>query len=206
MSAGTASGKYFTVPRTYSGATAFSVAAWINWSATGSGTVAGLWEDSGTVHQWVVIKDTNAKTTMATQNPNYYIVTSANDALTADTWTHLCLLFSTSATCKSYINGTEVGTAANTNSSGLSTRSASFGLGARQAGNSPFAGSIAEFATWTRRLTTDEVSSLAKGFKPSRVPRPDVYIPAIRSVKDFTGNYAITTVGSPTVESHPRVY
>jgi len=70
-------------------------------------------------------------------------------------------------------------------------------------------GKLAEIAVWDVHLTTDEIVSLAKGFKPSRV-RPQslqYYVPLVRDLNEIRAGIALSTSASaPTVTDHPRVY
>ena len=69
-------------------------------------------------------------------------------------------------------------------------------------------GAVAEVAMWNAALNADEVLSLSKGFKPSRV-RPQslvYYAPLIRNVQDIRAARAITDNNIATVAAHPRVY
>ena len=207
MARGTSSGNYYTVAKTYSGATAFSAAAWIYYSTSTDGSIAGLWEDAGTVQQWLLFKNSSNQAVIAISDGSggsrVRVVTAGT--FTQNAWQHIALTYSTSDLLRCFVNGSQVGTAT-VIGTGLSTHSASFGIGARQAGNSPFAGRVAELATWTVRLTADQIASLNKGFAPPKVLKPDCYIPLVRDVGDLTNKYAITTVGTPTVENHPRIY
>jgi hypothetical protein len=69
-------------------------------------------------------------------------------------------------------------------------------------------GLLAEIAVWDVALTDDEITSLARGFKPSRI-RPQnlqFYAPIVRGLQDVRGGRAITNNGSVPVADHPRVY
>jgi hypothetical protein len=69
-------------------------------------------------------------------------------------------------------------------------------------------GNAAEAAVWSAALTADEVVSLAKGFKPTRI-RPQslvFYAPLIRNLQDTRGALTITNNNTATVADHPRVY
>lgn len=66
----------------------------------------------------------------------------------------------------------------------------------------------AEVAIWSAALTADEITSLSKGFKPSRI-RPQslvFYAPLIRNLQDIKAGLALTNNNSATVAAHPRVY
>jgi hypothetical protein len=67
---------------------------------------------------------------------------------------------------------------------------------------------VAEVAMWSVALSADEIASLAKGFKPTRI-RPQslvFYAPLIRNAQDTKGGLALTNNNSATVADHPRVY
>lgn len=69
-------------------------------------------------------------------------------------------------------------------------------------------GSLSDIAIWSATLTAAEISSLAKGFKPTRI-RPQslvFYAPLIRNLQDVRGGLALTNNNSATVADHPRVY
>jgi hypothetical protein len=194
----TSSGNYFTVPRNYNVAD-LSIAFWVY--RTGSGSPAGCWEGSDL--QWLVNLGANGGIEVAFYVTNSQVFGGTGTPITANTWIHFCITRDGTAS-KIYVNGAENRSSGFTGT--LASRTASFGIGARQAGGNPFAGYLAEFATWTRALTAAEVASLGDGFKASRIPKPDIYIPLVRETIDVANAYAITTTGSPTVQPHPRVY
>lgn len=206
MAYGTSSGNYFTVARNYNGATALSASIWIYYSSQIETTLAGCWEDAGTVQQWLISKDSSDILTVAVFDGSYRVATGGS--ISRNTWQHIGFVYNSSAaTVRSYINGAFSTSVAVGSGGSLTNRgSAASGIGARQAGNKPFAGNLAEFATWTAALTDAEMASLGDGFVPSNIRKPDIYIPFIRDKSDIANKYAITTIGSPTVENHPRVY
>lgn len=205
MAVGTSSGNYYTVNRQYNGATSLSAAAWIYYSTSGNYTIAGLWE-GGTPNrlQWLVSVNSSNQAVIAVNEISEGIRVVIGGTVSRNAWQHIALTYSTSDGIRGYLNGSQVGST--TAGGALKTETDNFGLGARQAGTEPFPGSIAEFATWTARLTADQIASLADGFAPPRVLKPDCYIPMVRDVSDLANKYTITTVGSPTVENHPRIY
>lgn len=206
MAYGTSSGNYFTVDRNYNGATAFSASIWIYYSSQVETTLAGCWEDAGSNQQWLISKNSADILTVAVYDSNFRVATGGS--ISKNTWQHIGLVYNASAaTVRSYINGSFSTSAAVISGGSLANRgSAASAIGARQAGNKPFAGNLAEFATWTAALTDAEMASLGDGFVPSNIRKPDIYIPFIRDKSEIANKYAITTVGSPTVENHPRVY
>lgn len=202
MAYGTSSGNYFRYTRNYNVA-AFTASIWVDPNAVNiNQTICGLWEDSGTVHQWLLAINTSAKVVGAAYDGNFRVATAAT-SISASAWTHVALVYN-SSNILVYLNGVQDASASG--GSSLTSRTAETGIGARQAGNDPFGGNLAEFATWTRALSAAEIASLADGFKPSRIPTPDIYYPLVREKIDVRNKYTLTTVGSPSVATHTRVY
>lgn len=202
MAYGTSSGNRFTYTRNYN-VPAFTVSVWAypN-SVTVAQAICGCWEDAGSIHQWILGIDAASVASGAVYDGSYRIPVGTT-SLATSVWTHFALVYNSSNTLL-YLNGVQDASAAG--GGGLTSRTAATGIGARQAGNAPFSGNVAEFATWTRALSAAEIASLADGFKPSRIPTPDIYYPLVRDKIDVRNNYTLTTVGSPTVQPHPRVY
>lgn len=71
-----------------------------------------------------------------------------------------------------------------------------------------FNGRLSEVAVWNADLTSDEIVSLAKGFKAYRI-RPQsllYYVPLVREVQELRSGITLTANNAPTVATHPRVY
>ena len=91
------------------------------------------------------------------------------------------------------------------------TTANTLGIGAvffNNAASNFMAGDVAEVAIWTAQLTTDEMESLNKGFKPTRV-RPQslvFYAPLIRDANDIRNANTLNNNNSVTASNHPRVY
>lgn len=199
----TSTGNYFTYTRNYN-ISEFTAAIWIYPTSAVDGTPCGLWENTGTTLQWLIARGSDAKMAVAVHvNTSAVTIASSTGTTSLNTWSHVGLV-KTSSGIQCYINGAIDGTAAISGS--MISRTAATGIGARQLGNLPFLGNLAEFATWTRALSSAEMASLADGFKPSRIPTPDIYYPLVREKIDVRNKYTLTTVGSPTVQPHPRVY
>jgi hypothetical protein len=202
MAYGTSSSNYFTYTRNYN-VPAFTVSIWAYPNAVNvNQTMCGLWEDAGLVYQWLLAINTTAKVVGAVNDGSFRVPTAATN-ISASAWTHVALVYNSSNTLL-YLNGVQDASASG--GSGLTSRTAATGIGARQAGSEAFGGNLAEFATWTRALSAAEIASLADGFKPSRIPAPDIYYPLVREKIDVRNKYTLTTVGSPTVQPHPRIY
>jgi hypothetical protein len=71
-----------------------------------------------------------------------------------------------------------------------------------------YAGNLAEVAVWYAELNVDEINSLYKGFKPTRI-RPQslvYYVPLVRELIEPRSGVGLTAVNAPFVSNHPRVY
>jgi hypothetical protein len=192
---------YFSVARNYN-ILEFSASAWIYPGATGTQrAIAGMWQDLNTYYQWYMYVGSDNKVAFITRDSINRDVIGV--IVSANTWSHVALV-KTSTNMYGYVNGTRYGPVATTTA--MASHPSSFGIGARQNGTLPSNGSVAELATWTRSLSDAEVASLADGFKASRIPTPDIYIPLVRDATDIRNSYTVTKTGSPSVENHPRVY
>ena len=200
----TSTGNYFTFTRNYN-ISEFTAAIWIYpTSSPSEATPCGLWEAAGNTFQWIISRNSTGTITIAVHvNVGAVTVATSTGTTSLNTWSHVGLV-KTSSGIQCYINGALDGTASI--SGAMLSRTAASGIGARQAGNLPFPGNLAEFGTWTRSLSAAEMASLADGFKPSRIPNPDIYYPLVREKIDVRNNYTLTTVGSPSVQAHTRIY
>lgn len=69
-------------------------------------------------------------------------------------------------------------------------------------------GAVQEVGVWNAVLTQDELVSMAKGTKPTKI-RPSnlkVYIPGIRNIADFVGGVPFSLNGNVTIVDHFRRY
>lgn len=120
------------------------------------------------------------------------------------TWRHCGSTFPDVTLIAAFINGTKATLAATKTPTGIDRMT----IGARTTADLFFPGDIAEVAVWDVALTDDEVVSLSKGFKPTRI-RPQslvFYSPLIRNLQDLSGGLAITNNNTATVSAHPRIY
>ena len=146
---------------------------------------------------------------VSSQSPNVASAANGSTGTTAQTWNHCGGAFASGSSRTVYLNGTL--DASDTTTCNVGSLLITV-IGARRTGSAPlsnfFNGQIAEAAIWNVALTDDEIASLAKGFKPTRV-RPQslvFYAPLIRNLQDTKGGLAITNNNSATVAEHPRVY
>jgi hypothetical protein len=120
-------------------------------------------------------------------------------------WFNALGVFASTTSRTAYVN-TTAGTPG-TDSRSITTE-ISIRIGRRATGNA-FTGQLAEFAIWNVALTADEINSLAKGFKPTRI-RPQslrYYVPLVRDVQELRSGIPFTTsANAPVVFDHPRVY
>lgn len=200
-----AGGNYYKVAKSYSGASAFSVSTWIYYPTASDDTFVAMWETASTSQQWILSK--NASNQIIAAIFDNFARVAVGGTLTTNAWNHIAMTYTqTGGGVRLFLNGSQVATATVNSGLPLQTVNETFGIGARQAGNGQYVGRVAEVATWGVRLTADQIGSLADGFSATKVLKPDVYVPLVRNVQDQVGNIAITTVGTPTVENHPRIY
>jgi hypothetical protein len=136
-------------------------------------------------------------------------VNALGNSATANEWTHLAGVFTSSSSRSVYANGALQGTATTTissiNSFTRATIAADIDGGAI---GTYWGGSIAEVGVWNVALTADEVSSLGRGVTCDQV-RPQslvFYAPLIRNIADMARGVTLTNVNTATVSDHPRVY
>lgn len=140
---------------------------------------------------------------------SYVAAQMSSGAFAIDTWISLAATWDGSRV-RSYVNGVLDGT------SGVSSIPSSGDMeicinGSSDYGSvsSPFTdGQTAEQAVWDVVLTVDEIVSLSKGFRASRV-RPDrlaFYAPEVRGRHDLMGGRTLILAGTETVLPHPRVF
>ena len=133
-------------------------------------------------------------------------------AISTGSWTSLGARQTSSTSRKVYLNGTH--TATNTeNKNPTSLNKLLIGCGSDgNAGGPTLAnytdGKIAEVAVWNVDLSDDEMISLSKGLRASKI-RPQslvFYAPLVRNLIDAKGGLTITNNNSATVADHPRIY
>lgn len=125
-------------------------------------------------------------------------------AYSINAWSNAAAIFPSSASRSIFLNAVKT---TNSNTEAVATPPNSLQVGAYRGGNT-FDGLAAEVALWSVALTDDEITSLSKGFKPSRI-RPQslvFYAPLIRNLQDIKAGLALTNNNSATVANHPRVY
>lgn len=130
--------------------------------------------------------------------------------LTVGTWYHVLGIFTSGTSRTVYVDGV-----AGTTNTTTVTVAAGFDrptVGCRNRNTSYdsfFDGKVAECAVWNVSLTTDEIISLSKGFKPTLI-RPQslkYYAPLAGNANNFKDNVAPTLTNGPTIDGlHPRRY
>lgn len=124
----------------------------------------------------------------------------------ANTWIHLCGVFTSASNRSLYVNGSLINT--NTNTVGSSNAYTRITIGGNHTQTLFTNGNIAEVGIWNAALTADEIASLADGMTCDKV-RPQslvFYAPLVRNLQDIKGGLTITNNNSATVAAHPRVY
>jgi hypothetical protein len=126
-----------------------------------------------------------------------------------NTWQHVCGVAASATDRKVYLNGDTSNKGTSTDSSvPNSLNRVTLGAWFGSAVGDRVVGGIAECALWNVALTEGEVVSLSTGMAASRI-RPQslvFYFPGIREVIDLKNSSAITSVGTPGVIAHPRIY
>lgn len=118
----------------------------------------------------------------------------------ANSWQHAVGRFASASSRQAFLNGT--------GGSVQTTSRTPTGINNTRLGNQAtayLAGLLAEAAIWNTDLTDDEITALAKGYRPSLI-RPDnlvLYVPLIRNVLDISGGVSLTTNGT-TVAPHVK--
>ena len=136
-------------------------------------------------------------------------INAFGSSATANEWTHLAGVFTSSSSRSVYAGGAVQGTVTTTISSiqpFVRTTVAADVDGA--AIGTHWGGLIAEVGVWSVALTADEIASLGKGVSCDQV-RPQslvFYAPLIRNIGDMARNIALSNVNTATAANHPRVY
>lgn len=146
------------------------------------------------------------------KNGSTYYPAQMGSTPAANTWHSIACLFDGTKNYV-YLNGSLDGTSAsNGNSSAvagpLALLAAISGGGTINTTYQFSTGQIAEFAFWSAALTVDEIGSLAKGFRASRVRPQSIkqYSPLIRLKQElYMGNEFTLASGSEVITDHPRV-
>jgi hypothetical protein len=152
-----------------------------------------------------VVGDPSAMLTIGTSTQ----YATSSSGYSANIWGSVVGLSENASNRTIYLNGGSAVT--NTGNAGDPLGLAQVWIGAFNSSIGPgnlFSGDIAECAIWNIALTAEEVASLAKGFKPSRI-RPQslvFYAPLLRNVQELRQGFTLTPVNGPTVADHPRVY
>ena len=128
----------------------------------------------------------------------------------ADTWISFAATWDGSRV-RSYVNGVLDGTSALSSVPASGNAQIAVNASSDYGGVSSLFtnGQTAEQAVWDVVLGIDEIVSLAKGFRASRV-RPDrlaFYSPEVRGRQELVGGRTLTIgSGSETITDHPRVF
>jgi hypothetical protein len=136
--------------------------------------------------------------------------------LVANTWTHICAVFTSNTARAAYLNGAAKGTNATTMTTPALDRVM---VGAGYFGGalfSPWDGDLAEFAIWNVALSDSEVAQLATGGTggiglAATLVRPGnllAYFPILGTSSpepDTMGGAGLTLVNGPTSATHPPI-
>jgi hypothetical protein len=187
-----------------------TIACWMNKPATNTaGVIVGTFRNTGSDwYGFYLYASSTAKVNASAANNNVFAEAQSTTSYSANTWHHVCGVYSSNTSRTIYLDG--AGSATNTTSLTPTLIDIVSIAAARKSGfvDNYLNGSLAEVAIWNAALTEPEVKSLSAGMSPKLV-RPQslvLYVPLIRSPQDQKAALAFTTQGSPTVATHPRVY
>lgn len=141
----------------------------------------------------------------------YVSAQMAAASFAVDTWISFAATFD-GTNVRSYVNGVLDGVSAGTSASSAGGTQVVQNASGNYDSFPSYAfthGQSAEYGVWDVLLTIEEIQSLAKGLRPSRV-RPGqlvFYAPGVRGKQDLVGGRTLLLgVGSETITDHPRVY
>lgn len=180
-----------------------------------TGTYQGVGYDKGAAggnDRWIISWFTDNKLYALVESPNQGFVVTAADTGTG-AYNHCGTYDGNNSNAalrvKLFKNGVAQSVTYNpTVGATLPSSIGIFYIGYSQVDNAYSTGNISEVAIWNVTLTDAEISSLGKGFKPSRI-RPQslaFYTPLIRNAQDLRGGVTLTVSNSPPAAAHPRVY
>lgn len=181
---GTTGSKYLTAASFPAASQPITLACWFNWvSDNGSLIAVG---NTSTSHRFnVTINGATSKLQAFVGTPTAVGLLIESSTVSANTWTHMCAVFTSSSLVDLYHNGVNVGTST---TSTTATNADTVQIGARY--NSSWGlflnGKVAEAGVWNAALTIDEIVSLSKGVASNNV-RPQslqFYAPLIRDLID----------------------
>lgn len=184
----------------------YTQAAHVNLTTTGLRIAVSIHNTSAS--NWgVIFCNSNNKATIVEWSTTVNGVAGETGTVVTGVWEHYCGLFSATNSRTIYRNASN--NATNTTTvipSGLNE----LNIGAFYNNGYAFFwhGSIGEVGIWNIALTVDEVTSLNKGFKCSRI-RPQnlvFYAPLVRNLQDLRNGRSMTNHNSATVSPHRRVY
>lgn len=141
----------------------------------------------------------------------YVSAQMSSGSFAVDTWVSIAATWD-GVNVRSYVNGVLDGTSANSSVPTAGSSQIVLNGGSNYSGTpaARFAsGETAELALWDVVLTVDEIASLAKGFRATRV-RPNnlvFYTPVVRGHQDLIAGRTLGLAqGSETITAHPRVF
>lgn len=134
-----------------------------------------------------------------------WAIADTTTGYSASTWTHVVVVFASTTSRSSYINGSSKGT--DTTSVTVTwVGNGYWAIGSYGGLTSFAAGKIAEVAVWNKALTDTQVGLLAAGSSPNTIEYDNLkaWWPLLDSPNDVIGSFTLTPYNSPTYSSdHP---
>lgn len=187
-------------------AATITMSLWQNVTGSATGALASLQNSTGAHASGMYnLNNNSSRGYHANSTTNGQPV--ATGTLSANVWHHYCFKNSSATSRDMFRDGGNKGSNA-TNVTAPDTTRLIVGASWDSSNNivSLLNGRIAELAIWNVALTDDEIASLAKGFRATRI-RPQslvYYAPLVRETIDERGAIALTATNGPTVYEHPR--
>ena len=135
-------------------------------------------------------------------------VDTASGAVSANQWIHMAAVFASTSSRSVYASTASSVTSTTLFTTTTTVNNIAIGCLYNPTASSFFDGIIADVGVWSAALTSDEISSLAKGISCTKIrPQSLVFcVPLVRDLNDICGNLSLTNNNSATVTSHPRIY
>jgi hypothetical protein len=180
-----------------------SLSLWVKTTQTGARAIAARADASASFNGITLVMD--SVIALGIKNGVGYINAPTSAATVVNgVWRHLAFNWSllNGGAGTVYIDGVADGTGANSALFGMSGKNFRVGR-VFDTFWSPYIGQVAELGWWNDNLSADEITALAKGFRPPRVNIADLvfYVPGIRTNQDLRG--ATGSVSGTTPADHP---
>lgn len=190
-----------------------TMAAWVNLSTdANSGRIVVCCNNTNTSGAYYGIQRYGTLANDPVTAEKYNSVTTASASMNSSSfigsWNHVVAVFSSNTLRTVYVNGSSTSNTTSLGDAATTFNRLGIAVLPRNTAISYIDGKIAEVGIWNQELTRDEIQSLYKGMRSTRI-RPQglvFYAPLVRTIHDTRQRLNLTNNGSATVANHPRVY